>query len=97
MAHIFKLSSLHQAWQHRPGRMGPLIRLNAGLLIGTHHMHTLRMQLWRVMIQLTDGLDVVVELLRILGSPVIEPIAGLMRVQVRVFLKNAQYSEAKYW
>jgi hypothetical protein len=69
--------------------MGTLSCLHADLLIGTHHMHPLRMQLLRVVIELTDGLDVLVELLRILAAPVIEPIAGLMRLEVRFSLKNA--------
>lgn len=75
--------------------MGALIRLHAGFLISTHHMHPLRVQLGRAMIQLTNGLDAFVELLRILGALVIEPIAGLMGFELRFVLKNARYCEAK--
>src|SRR5918996_197994 len=91
LATLVKLSSLHRAWHHRPGRMGTRSRLHAGLLIGTHHMHPLRMPLLRVVIERTDGLDVCVAWLRLLASPVIEPIAGLMRLEVRCFLTTARY------
>ena len=55
--------------------MRAFIGLNAGLLVGAHHMHTLFMQVRRLLIQLADGLDVCVTWLRVLGPVVMEPIA----------------------
>jgi hypothetical protein len=74
--------------------MGALIRLHAGLLIGTHYMHALRVQLGRVLIQRTNGLDGCVEWLRSLGARVIEPVTGLMGFEVRCVLKNGRDCEA---
>ena len=39
MTDVFKFHAFHQAWLHGPGWMGPLIGLNAGLLIRAHDMY----------------------------------------------------------
>ena len=40
MPNIFKFDAFHQAWLYRTCGMRAFIGLNAGLLIGTHDMHT---------------------------------------------------------
>ena len=86
---MYSHSTLPPAWLHGPGRMGPLIGLNAGLLIRAHDMDPMFMQLLGVVIQLAHRPDVCVKWRRVRRPVMIEPRPRLMRFQVRVFLKNA--------
>lgn len=79
MPNIFKFYTFHQAWPHGTRRVRTFIGLNAGLLVGTHNMYPLFMQVGRPLIQLADGLDICVKLLGVLDAVVIEPIPRLMR------------------
>lgn len=97
MTNVFKFHAFHQAWLHGTCGLRAFIGLNAGLLVGAHDMHPVFMQLGRLLIQLADSLDVGVKLFRVLGSVVIEPIARLMRFQVRFFLKSGRCCAAKCW
>jgi len=75
MPNLFKFDAFHQAWLHRTCGMRAFIGLNAGLLIGTHEMHTLFVSVGCLLIQLAHGLDVCVKWLGVFGAVVIEPIA----------------------
>ena len=77
--------------------MRACIGLHAGLLVGAHDMHTLFMQVRRLLIQLADGLDVCVTWLRVLGPVVIEPVTRLMRFHVHFFLQSDRRGAATYW
>lgn len=96
MTDVVTFRAFHQAWRHGPCGMGPLIGLNAGLLIRAHDMYPVFMQLLGVVIPLADRPDVCVKWLRVCGPVMIEPIPRLMRFQVRVFVKNARYCGGKW-
>ena len=59
--------------------MRSFIGLNAGLLIRTHHMYTMGIQVLGVVIQLADRLDIGVKLVGVRRPVMIEPIPRLMR------------------
>ena len=79
MADIFKLLALDEAWPRRPRGMRSLQGLDACFFIGTEHMDTLCMEDGGLGIQRAHCGDVFVKLLRLLGTVIIEPIAGQMR------------------
>lgn len=96
MTDVCTCYAFHQAWRHGPCRIGPLMGLNAGLLLRAHAMYPVCMQLLGVVIQLADRPDVCVKLRRVRRPVMIAPIPRLMRFQVRVFLKNARYCGGKW-
>lgn len=80
LPHVFKFHPLAQPRLHGPCGMRPFIRLNAGLLIRAHAMDPGCLQGWGLLIQRADGLDVGVNLVRVLRALMIEPIARVMRL-----------------
>jgi hypothetical protein len=79
MTDVFEFHALYQARPQRPCGMRPCNGLNAGLRIRAHHVHAVGLQIGSLVIQLADGLDIGVKLLRVLRPLMIEPIPRLMR------------------
>ena len=75
MPTICKFDAFHQAWLHRTCGMRAFMGLNAGLLIGTHEMHTLFVSVGCLLIPRAHGLDICVKWLGVFGAVVSEPIA----------------------
>ena len=79
MPNVFEFHPLDQPRLQRPCGMRSFIGLNAGLLIRTHHMYTMGIQVLGVVIQLADRLDIGVKLVGVRRPVMIEPIPRLMR------------------
>ncbi len=77
MPFIFEFLSLDLSGQHRQGRMKPLQGLDAGHLIGAHHMCPLRRKRGGGLIDLTDGADLFGQVRGIVGRGS-EPVALAM-------------------
>ena len=93
MPDILELTPFDMPRLHRQGRGGALERLNAGHLVDRHGVHILFGGSPR---RLVDGADV--------GALGVEfgvrlrrqPITAAMRLEVRIFLKSARRSHARY-
>jgi hypothetical protein len=84
---IFEFLPLDLTGQHRQARMQPLQCLNAGHLIGTHHMCTLRCKRGGRFIDLTDGADLLGQFGGVVGRWS-EPVALAMGLQCAHLLKT---------
>ena len=84
---VFKFLPLDLTGQHRQARMQPLQGLNAGHLIGTHHMCTLRRKRWGSFIDLTDRADLLGQFGGVVGRWS-EPVSLAMGLQRAHLLKN---------
>ena len=79
MPNVFKFHTLDQSRLQRPCGMRSFIGLNASLLIRTHDMYTVGIQVLGVVVQLADRLDIGVKLVRVRRPVMIEPMPRLMR------------------
>lgn len=90
---VFEFLVLDLAGQQRQAGMQPLQSLNAGHLIGAHHMRALCCKCWRRFIDLTDRADLLGQIHGVIGRWS-EPVALAMRLQSAHLLKIApRYGE----
>jgi hypothetical protein len=84
MPFLFAFLSFDMTGLHRQGRMQPLQGLDAGHLIGAHHMRPLRSQRWGSFIDLTDGADLLGQFGGVLrwGSEPVSLAMGLQRAHL---------------
>jgi hypothetical protein len=80
MTNVFTFHTLCQPRLQRPCGRRAFVGLNAGLLIRTHDMHPVGMQVVGVVIQVAYRLDFGVKWLRVPSPVMIEPIPRPMRL-----------------
>jgi hypothetical protein len=75
--------------------MGSLQSLNSGLLIGTDDVDSFVPEFRSLLVDLTDGVNTLVECFRIFFSFVGEPVSDLVGLEVRLMKKNGRLCGAK--
>ena len=85
------LNSFDKSWFWGLCRMGTLQSLNACLLIGADHVNSLFMKTVGALVELTNLLNLSIKLLGIVSSLIVQPVAGSMRFEIRLILKNARH------
>lgn len=88
---VLELAQLDPTRDHRARRVLAFQRLDARFFIGAHDVSAFVVQVRRFGVQITDSFDFLVELLWVLWTVIVQPIATQMRFQVRVLLKNAPH------
>lgn len=96
MTLVFKLDEFALAGSRWLCRMFAFQCLDTCLFVVAHNMRALRFELWRLFVRVADGLHVLSVLLGVVllirrG----EPVAALMRPELRFFLKSDRPDGAK--
>lgn len=91
VTNVLELAQLDLAGDHRACRMLAFQCLDAGFLVGADQTSALLIQLPRGRVQITEGLDLLVEPFGILWTIMVQPVSTQMRFQVCFLLKSAPH------